>query len=161
MQHKNNSLAQIFKMDKQELKTICLTKIREQQVELQMLIDEVQYASNNETKSTAGDKHDTARAQAQIEVERLNKQLSVLNAMHNELYRLPIHETNKIQLGSYVQTTQGNFYVAVALGRITFDTETFFVISSVSPLYNHLKGKCAGDQFELSQGNAGVIHNVT
>jgi hypothetical protein len=62
-------------MNKQEIKTICLTKIREQQIELQALIDEVQNASNNETKSTAGDKHDTARAQAQIEVERLNKQL--------------------------------------------------------------------------------------
>ena len=160
MQHKNNTAAQIFKMNKQEIKTICLTKIREQQIELQALIDEVQNASNNETKSTAGDKHDTARAQALIEVERLNKQLSVLNAMHNELHRLPIQETKKIQMGSFVQTTQGDYYVAVALGRITFDTETFFVISSASPLYNHLKGKGAGEQFELSLGNSGVIHNV-
>ena len=36
-----------------------------------------QEASNNNTKSTAGDKHYTERAMAQLEIEKLQKQLNI------------------------------------------------------------------------------------
>lgn len=40
--------------------------------ELKVALVDVQDAANNETKSTAGDKHETAKAMAQLETEKLS-----------------------------------------------------------------------------------------
>ena len=41
---------------------------------LKRIILETQESANNETKSSAGDKHETGRAMAQLETEKLNNQ---------------------------------------------------------------------------------------
>jgi vacuolar-type H+-ATPase subunit I/STV1 len=147
-------------MDKQTIKDSCLEKISAQIAELQALINEVQSASNNETKSTAGDKHDTARAQAQIEVERLNKQLAIIYQMQGDLNKLSTEKFDKIQLGSFVKTSAGNFYVSVALGKMQYEDLEFFAISISSPLFLKLKGKTEGDEFEMINGNTVMIGQV-
>lgn len=144
-------------MDKEILKQMCLDNIENRKVKLQDLIDEVQASSNNETKSTAGDKHDTARAQAQIEVERLSKQLGLLNTMHNEILRLPTQKMEYIQIGSYISTKAGNFYVSAALGKMDHDGESYFAISVNSPIYVSLRGKLVGEDFEMVNG---AKHNI-
>jgi hypothetical protein len=144
-------------MDKQKLKQLCLDKLDQQQTDLQFLINEVQAASNNETKSTAGDKHDTARAQAQIEVERLSKQLGLINQMIAETNKLSIDHTRIVQQGCFIETTTGNFYISVALGKLEFGGLPFFAISKNSPLYNNVKGKSAGDSFVMGNGQLGKV----
>jgi hypothetical protein len=136
-------------MDKHKLKQLCLDKLKQQQTDLQSLINEVQAASNNETKSTAGDKHDTARAQAQIEVERLSKQLGLINQMLADANKLSSEKFGKVQLGSFVRTSAGNFYVSVALGKMQCEDLEFFSISMSSPLFENLKGMVTGEEFEM------------
>lgn len=147
-------------MDKQKLKHLCLEKIEKQQTQLQGLINDVQASSNNETKSTAGDKHDTARAQAQIEVERLSKQLTLIHQMRDELNKLPTEDSDKIKSGSYVETTAGNFYISVALGKMELEDDSFFAISMKSPLFASLVAKNCGDSFILVNGQSVSIVSV-
>jgi transcription elongation GreA/GreB family factor len=147
-------------MDKHKLKQLCLDKLKQQQTDLQSLINEVQAASNNETKSTAGDKHDTARAQAQIEVERLSKQLGLINQMLADANKLSSELTNMVQPGCFIETTSGNFYISVALGRLEFDGVSFFAVSMNSPLYKHIKGKRVGDSFTMVNGQQGKVISV-
>lgn len=68
-------------MNKTELREACLNVLKKKIKVLQAAIDEAQSASNQETKSTAGDKHDTAKAHAQNETERLGKQMNQMLQM--------------------------------------------------------------------------------
>ena len=54
----------------------CAEIIEQRITELKSIIQESQDAANNETKSSAGDKHETGRAMAQLETEKLSSQLS-------------------------------------------------------------------------------------
>jgi hypothetical protein len=147
-------------MDKQKLKDSCFEKLYSQISEFQELINEVQTASNNETKSTAGDKHDTARAQAQIEVERLSKQLAIMKQMQSDLSKINTERSKKIALGSFIKTNVGNFYVSVALGKMYCEEFEFFAISDNSPLFLNFKGLVVGDEFLMVNKNKGCIHEI-
>lgn len=147
-------------MDKTLIKRLCEQKIENQIIEIQNVIDDVQKAVNQETKSTAGDKHDTARALAQNEVERLGKQLFTLERMRSELYRIPINDSSLIQLGSLIQTNQGTYYLSVALGKISHEDFSFFAISVHAPLGQRLLTKRAGESVVLPNGTTVKIEQV-
>jgi transcription elongation GreA/GreB family factor len=147
-------------MNKQLLMAHCLELMNKKTSKLQELIAEVQNASNQETKSTAGDKHDTSRAQAQIEVERLGVQLKNLETMQQELSRLSTEPHSKIQLGSFVKTNRGDFYLSVALGKIDFDNSSVFAVSIHAPVGKLLAGRSIGAEFDMPNGESCTIEEV-
>jgi len=144
-------------MDKNTIRALCAQKIQAQMSALQELLDDVQHASNQETKSTAGDKHDTARAQAQLEVERLGKQLLITEKYYEDVQRLSTEQHDKVRLGSFVVTEQGNFYVSIGLGKIDCESYSFYAISPASPLGKILIGKSVGDLFVMINGQKNRI----
>jgi len=147
-------------MDKIDIKSFCISSLADKIGELKTVMEDVQNASNQETKSTAGDKHDTSRAQAQIEVERLGNQLKNLENMQRDLQRISTDSNQQTQLGSYVKTSCGDFYLAVALGRMQLGTCSFFAISIQSPVGMVLRGKKLGDTFQLPNGTTCKVEEV-
>ena len=139
-------------MDKEKLKKYCIDKIAEQLKALNTLISEVQTSSNQETKSTAGDKHDTSRAQAQIELERIGSQYLKLENTLKEAKRIPTHKTPTIQWGSLVESDCGSFYIAVPIGKIAIGSFECYAISVQSPLGKVLIGKSIDAVFNLPNG---------
>lgn len=125
----------------------CLALLEVKSQELQAAIDQVQSSANSETKSTAGDKHETARAMAQLEVEMLSKQLSEVNKSIEVLQRLRnTIPSNTIKPGSVVATSIGTFYLSVSIGNISFNGSQLMAISLEAPLAKILLGKKTGDQ---------------
>jgi transcription elongation GreA/GreB family factor len=117
--------------------------------ELLEAIDAIQQGANADTKSTAGDKHETARAMAQLEVEMLSKQLGEINKSVDLLKRIPIRNTSDtMQPGSVVETSIGTFYLSVGLGNIQVDGKTIMAISIESPLAKAILGKKSGENIE-------------
>lgn len=117
--------------------------------ELRGAIDAIQQGANADTKSTAGDKHETARAMAQLDVEMLSKQLAEINKSIDTLKRIPIKNTsNTVQPGSVVETSIGAFYLSVGLGNIQVDGKTIMAISTESPMAKAIMGKKAGDRID-------------
>jgi transcription elongation GreA/GreB family factor len=117
--------------------------------ELLEAIDAIQQGANADTKSTAGDKHETARAMAQLEVEMLSKQLGEINKSVDLLKRIPIRNTSDtVQPGSVVETSIGTFYLSVGLGNIQVDGKTIMAISIESPLAKAILGKKSGENIE-------------
>lgn len=103
--------------------------------ELKVVLVDVQDAANNETKSTAGDKHETAKAMAQLETEKLSIQLNEAIKIIQTLSQInPILRFNKANLGSLVFTNKGNFYLSVSLGKLLLDNEAYILISTSSPI---------------------------
>lgn len=98
-------------------------------------------AGNNETKSTAGDKHETGRAMMQLEQEKLGKQLVDLESQKNDFDKIDFSISHRaIANGSLIETSKGFFLLATAIGKLEVDEITLFVISNKSPLGLNLLG---------------------
>jgi len=133
------------------LKNHCLHRLELQAEELQGALDEIHSSLEEETKSSVGDKYETARAQLQIEQKRLDQQMDHMVKQHKALHDINHESHHKIDEGSVVMLTLGdkslNIYIAVALGAVTFNEKNWQVISEISPLAQALKGKKSGDSF--------------
>lgn len=120
---------------------LCVKRIEEKLNTLKKAISDAQQAANNETKSSAGDKHETGRAMAQLETEKLGiqaeetiKQLELVNRIN------PFELNEKVALGSLVETSQGLFYLSISLGKIEIDKQMVYAISTQSPIAKQLIG---------------------
>jgi hypothetical protein len=121
---------------------------------------EITNSANNETKSSAGDKHETARAMMQLEQEKLSKQITDLAAQKNEFDKIDFSKTSQaIALGSLVETTKGSFLIAASIGKITVNDKVVFVISNQSPLGSEFSGKQKVDEITFNGVNY-LIENI-
>jgi len=131
---------------KTELYNYCLSTIEGKLNTINSVFDSAQASANNETKSTAGDKHDTARAMAHLESEKNAKQLVEINKLKRVLpYLKESKVSDKAELGSLVTTNAGKYYLSISLGKITLNAEDYFLISAVTPIGKLLIGKSVGD----------------
>ena len=149
---------------KQRLKNEIVNQIRKK---LNATIDEInrnmafaRESRDNETKSSVGDKYETGREMANMEMEKLNMQLSKTMILLNEVGKLNVQkEYNTIGFGSLVFTNKANYFISFGLGKVDVANETFFCISLESPIGKALSGKKQGDVVRF-QNNEIVIKNI-
>ncbi len=112
---------------------------------LQSQWNELAQGMQNDSKSTAGDKHETAQAMAQMEQEKLNHQLKELKDQKQTLESVESNfSTRHITNGSLIKTDKGYFFLCIPLGKIQIGNESFIGLSSKSPLGMQLLGLAAG-----------------
>lgn len=112
----------------------------------------------SESKSTAGDKHETGRAMIQLEQEKLSFQLVQLRKQMEFLHRInPDSTPKKVQLGSLVTTKNGKFYLSTGIGPLSLEGENFFCIAPTSPIGQAMLGKVESDKFSFN----GKEHLIT
>ena len=100
----------------------------------------------SETKSSAGDKHETGRAMIQLEMEKAGQQLTEMNEMKTVLGRIAVENSSeKGCLGSLIITNKANYYLAISAGKLTIDLVDYFAVSTNSPIGKQLLGKKVGD----------------
>jgi transcription elongation GreA/GreB family factor len=100
----------------------------------------------SETKSSAGDKHETGRAMLQLEMEKASQQIAVVQQMKEILHRInPDDVSEVIRLGSLVHTNKATYYLSISVGAVSIENEMYFVISSSSPIGKLLIGKKVND----------------
>lgn len=115
-------------------------------------LNDLASSAANETKSTAGDKHETALAMLQIEQANKNKQRDELLAQKAVMEKIdPAIKTVSIVQGSLVKTQQHYFFISAALGKTVIDGNTIFAISSQSPIGQKMMGLKKGESFSLNQ----------
>ena len=135
---------------KQQLLNACHHFIDERISVIQKNLTEVQKSRNNETKSSAGDKYETGRAMLQIEEDNYKKQLHQALLVKNQLQQIPTTKNKqKAEQGSLVVTSQGRYFISAGLGPLTIQYETYFCISSASPIGQKLMGRESGFQFDF------------
>jgi len=131
---------------KQQLYGFCQLFIESRLDRIQNNIDSLQEALSSETKSSAGDKHETGRAMIQLEREKLGNQLSEVNLLKELFKKIPL-KTNltHIGLGSVVYTDQQNYYLGISAGEIKVDGVSYYAIAPNTPVGKLLMGKEVGD----------------
>jgi transcription elongation GreA/GreB family factor len=137
--------------EKFKVYTHCLELLESKINSLVSDIKSFQEASNNDTKSSAGDKFETNRAMMNLEKEKAAFQLDELQKMRETFLKIkPNAKHDKIQLGSFISCNLGKFYFSVGLGKIQVEEEQFMAISLASPLGKELLGKMVGDKIAFN-----------
>jgi len=137
---------------KHQLHSFCLTYIHERITAAQAAIQTAQLSANEETKSSAGDKYETGRAMAQLEIEKNTSHLVEAIKLKQVLDQISADQkTTTIQVGSLVITNQGNFYIAISAGQFLIDGKTYFAISAASPMGQKLTGLSVETSFTFNK----------
>jgi len=121
---------------------------------LQQDLADLKESGANETKSTAGDKHETALAMLQIEQANKRVQLEKVIAQKIAVERInPTIVAAIVVSGSLVKTDKGYLFMSVALGKAVVEEITITALSPQSPLGSQLRGLKAGDSAVFNHTN--------
>ncbi|GAA4273676.1 3-oxoacyl-ACP synthase [Aquimarina gracilis] len=143
---------------KQKLLQECQNYVSQRLQRIQNSIEDIQESLTSETKSTAGDKHETGRAMLQLEREKAGKQLAEVQKLQEILQKIDINATsNRIHLGSLIETSNGNYFISISVGKIQLNDYTYFAIAPNSPIGKALLGKTLEDTFSFN----GSHFNIT
>jgi hypothetical protein len=116
-----------------------------------ILADSFSAVASEDTKSSAGDKHETAVSMAQLEQEKLTHQINNLLSLQQQFFRIQADTVHtKVQLGSLLLTDKGYFYVAVGLGKVENENNSIFALGIDAPLVRLLLGKKVGESVEFN-----------
>lgn len=136
---------------KEKLLKACFQFVENKMQMITKTIASNQQALQSETKSSAGDKHETGRAMLQLEIEKAGQQFKGVQQMKETLSKIELSNDSKnVHLGSLVLTNQGNYFIAISAGMMQLEDAEFFVISTISPIGKLLLGSSKGSVIEFN-----------
>ena len=102
---------------------------------------------NEETKSSAGDKHETTRAMIQIEREKNNKRIKEIENSKKQLIVIKSVQLNnlKVSPGSIIFTSNNNYFISISSEIYSSDTNKIYCVSTNTPIAKSYLGKKIGD----------------
>lgn len=142
---------------KQQLFSLCLNLIEQRISNAQLAISTAKESANDDRKSSAGDKHETGRAMAQLEQEKSGQQLKDVFDLKKSIEKLNLDiQSASAQVGSIVITDKGNFFILAPLGKLIVDENIYYAISISSPIGDKLKGRIKNESFEMK----GIVYKI-
>ena len=102
---------------------------------------------NEETKSSAGDKHETTRAMIQIEREKNSKSIKEIENSKKQLIVIKSVQLNnlKVSPGSIIFTSNNNYFISISSEIYSSDTNKIYCVSTNTPIAKSYLGKKIGD----------------
>lgn len=147
---------------KEELYRQCELVVGKRLQNIEHTIQSHQKGLQSETKSSAGDKHETGRAMLQLEMEKASQQFNGVAQMKEVLAKLKTQTTSKNEvacLGSIVSTTSVNYFISISIGLLKINNINYFAISPSSPIGQLILGKKEGETF-MFKGNVEKIKKI-
>lgn len=118
---------------------------------LQKVLSDLKDSAGNETKSTAGDKHEVGLAMLQIEQANTGNQLQDALTKKNALVRInPEIKTSVVVNGSLLKTNKDYLFISTALGKAEVEGKKVIALSPQSPLGQKLMGLKIGQTAEIN-----------
>jgi len=141
-------------MNKEHLYQLCLSFIEQRIQTAETALTQAREASNDDTKSSAGDKYETSREMMQQDIDR-NKRLLIDAEENRKVLETIGHAgpSDSIRGGSLVYTNQGIFYISISAGQLQAEGKTVFAISAASPIGKLMLGKKSKDSFSFNGKN--------
>ena len=123
-----------------------------------MAIASAKESRDSETKSSVGDKYETGRTLMQMEVEKNRALLNKIEILKAELLKIdPSKKCAKVEFGSLIITSENNFFISSAIGKIEVENNSYFCISLASPIGKQLRNKKLGDSFTFQTKEASIL----
>jgi hypothetical protein len=145
---------------KVEIVNYCIAQLDIKYHQLHSALTQIQEAIANETKSTAGDKHETAKAILQTEQEKIGKQIQLCQYQKQELVALQAHPSKHINAtkGALIETNHGFIFIGGGLGKLVLNKLSFISISVQSPLALKLNGCKIDDSISLNEKTYQILN---
>jgi transcription elongation GreA/GreB family factor len=138
----------------------CMELVNAKITLLRQTLNELKESASNETKSTAGDKHETALAMLQIEQENTSKQLENILSQKQLIRKInPAVKAEQIVNGTLVKTNNGYLFLSTALGKMRVEGTIVTALSPQSLLGNKLMGLKVSDTAAVN-GITYVIEDI-
>jgi hypothetical protein len=134
-------------MAKSEIINVLKQNLADTYAGLKAELDSFKDKNGDTPKSSAGDKHETSKAMADIEAEKLSQSLDRVKQQLHQLANIkPDLVSSKIGLGSLFKANNNWYFIAISYGKIsTPSLSNVFVISTSAPIYKSFFGKKIGD----------------
>jgi Cu/Ag efflux pump CusA len=157
-----NSLLSLNDQAKIKLKSIllnyCFSVKKEQIEELNVSLASIKDAVESNDKSSAGDKHETSR-------ENANQTLLIYGAQRKKAMEdlMLLHMIkpdvlyDKVQTGAVVVMNELVLYIAEMSDRLTIDNVVFNIVPPNGPLLKEINGRGAGHTFTFNNRNYQII----
>ncbi|WP_159949574.1 GreA/GreB family elongation factor [Polaribacter septentrionalilitoris] len=144
---------------KQELFNQCENFVNKRLQTVEEIITSNQKGLQSETKSSAGDKHETGRAMLQLEMEKASQQLEGINHMKHILSKIDVSKKSDIgHIGSIIETNTANYFLSISAGKLMYNARSYFAISVSSPIGKLLLGKKKGDEILFNKKIINIIN---
>ncbi len=145
---------------KESLFKQCELFVNEKSAIIEGIMRSNQIALEQESKSSAGDKHETGRAMLHLEMEKAAQQFEAVKQMRDVLKRIQINSVSeRIKLGSLVTTDRGIYFLSISAGALIAEGKSYYAVSVSSPIGACLLGRKQGS--EISFGEKTIrIHAV-
>ena len=145
---------------KEALFSQCESFVNKRLQTVEAVLSSNQKALQSETKSSAGDKHETGRAMLQLEMEKAGQQLVGITQMQVVLSKIDISKTSKNAcLGSVIITAKVSYFLSISAGQLVVADKSYFAISVSSPIGKLLLGKQEKDVISFN-GKTIVINEI-
>ncbi|TDO24684.1 GreA/GreB family elongation factor [Pedobacter duraquae] len=137
---------------KKELYELCREFILGRIETAETALEQSREASNDDTKSSAGDKFETTREMMAQDIGRTKglladaqQNLKVLESI------IDVSIGERVRNGNLVYTNQGIFYISISAGSLSSGKSQAFAISALSPVGKMMVGKKVGESFTFNQ----------
>lgn len=138
------------RISKKDLLEFARTLIQEKIKRVELILAELDEGIMGESKSSAGDKHETGRAMLHLEQEKNRNIMAGLLGQNNLISQLEkLKEKELVTPGSVVDTGELVFFIGLGLGRFKVKNREVVFISDQAPLAQKIMGKRKNDVFEF------------
>ncbi len=143
---------------KQQLYAHCRNYVDDKTGKLRTQIKDLKDSLESETRSSAGDKHETGRAMIQLEREKLGEMLREAERNSLVLQKVLLCKDTRIAgPGTVVRTNLNHYYLSVPAGKCVVNEWSVFCISVQSPIGILLLGKSEGDSIIFNNHRITVL----
>ena len=134
-----------------------MAKVLNRIASLEAEVENLKTSAASDTKSSMGDKYETAREMINLEKEKISEQLADAQRMKQTLESIEVETQNpKAALGSLIKSSTCYFFLSVSLGKVVVNGKEVFVISPASPIGKGLMGLQVNNSIEF----AGKIERI-
>lgn len=143
----------------ENLYALCLEFIDNRIKTIRQAMQETQQSADEETKSSAGDKYETGLSMMQLDMEKqaeqLNEAIRTRTALEQVkmLDEISVAGNGAVKPGSAVETSSGNFYIAISAGQLKVNNQVYFAVSPATPIGSKLMGLKTGESFSFNGKN--------
>ncbi|HUP14404.1 MAG TPA: hypothetical protein VM187_19410 [Niastella sp.] len=143
---------------KQRLKQAGITVIEQRVAAAQQLMQEAQQSANQEGKSSAGDKYETARAMGHLQKDMYARQFAEQAKERAALQAVNVDTLYEhVSTGSYIQCEKNAFFIAAGLGKQEIEGKMIFFLSPQAPLALLIQHKKVGDHFVFNNTHTIIV----
>lgn len=145
---------------KSKLFDICLTHVNKRISSYKEEIETIKESIESNDKSSDED-DDSGQGKLMNDLEKNAQYLTDASKMLDTIKLInPKSIHHNVVLGSLIKTDSSNFFIAVSIGKVEVDNESYYIISKLSPIGQLLQNKSVGEEISFNDNRYKILEII-